>query len=130
MVFVPSRPKAGAMCGGTIMPVLLLTEDDVRRLATMEMALEAVEQGLRKMALDEAQNVPRARVQTDHAMLHSLCASIKTMGVMGAKVYATSRKHPSTFTVLLYDGRTAALQALIQADYLGQVRTGAASGVA
>src|SRR4029079_2499205 len=89
-----------------------------------------VEQGLRKMALDEAQNVPRARVQTDHAILHSMCASIKTMGVMGAKVYATSRKNPSTFTVLLYDGRTSALLALIQADYLGQVRTGAASGVA
>jgi ornithine cyclodeaminase/alanine dehydrogenase-like protein (mu-crystallin family) len=112
------------------MAVLLLTEDEVRRLATMEMALEAVEAGLRKMALDEAQNVPRARVQTDHAMLHSMSASIKTMGVMGAKVYATSRKNPATFTVALFDGRTAALLALMQADYLGQLRTGAASGVA
>jgi alanine dehydrogenase len=112
------------------MAVLLLTEDDVRRLATMDMAIEAVEAGLRKMALDEAQNVPRARVQTDHALLHSMSASIKTMGVMGAKVYATSRKHPATFTVALYDGRTAALLSLMQADYLGQVRTGAASGVA
>ena len=51
-------------------PVLFLTEEDVRRLLTMEMAVEAVEQGLRKLALDEAHNVPRARAQTDHAMLH------------------------------------------------------------
>ena len=36
------------------MGVLLLTEDDVQHLLTMDMALEAVEQGLRKMGLDEA----------------------------------------------------------------------------
>ena len=71
--------------------VLLLTEDDVRRLLTMEVALEAVEQGLRKMALDEAHNIPRARAQTDHAMLHTMGAAIKALGVMGTKAYATSR---------------------------------------
>jgi ornithine cyclodeaminase/alanine dehydrogenase-like protein (mu-crystallin family) len=109
--------------------VLLLTEDDVRRLLTMEMALEGVEQGLRKLALDEAHNIPRARAQTDHAMLHVMGAAIKGLGVMGTKVYATSRKG-SEFVVSLFDGRTGALLALIQADYLGQIRTGAASGVA
>ena len=41
----------------------------------------------------------------------------------------TSRKG-AHFHVALYDGKTGALMALIQADYLGQVRTGAASGVA
>jgi ornithine cyclodeaminase/alanine dehydrogenase-like protein (mu-crystallin family) len=112
------------------MPVLLLTEDDVRRLLTMEMALEAVEQGLRKLALDEAQNVPRSRAQTDHAILHVLSAAAKTLGVMGAKVYATSRKGPPQFHVSLFDGKTGALLCLMQADHLGQVRTGAASGVA
>ena len=40
--------------------VLLLNEDEVRRLLTMDLALEAVEQGLRKMALDEAHVIPRA----------------------------------------------------------------------
>ena len=111
------------------MPVLLLTEDDVRQLLTMEMALEAVEQGLRKLALDEAQNVPRARVQTDHARLHVMSASAKTLGVMGYKAYSTSRKE-ARFHLGLFDGKTGALLALMQADYLGQVRTGAASGVA
>jgi ornithine cyclodeaminase/alanine dehydrogenase-like protein (mu-crystallin family) len=110
--------------------VLLLTEDEVRRVLTMDMALEAVEQALRKMALDEAQNVPRARVQTDHAMLHTMSAAAKSLGIMGAKVYATSRKGQAYFHVSLFDGRTAALLCLMQADYLGQVRTGAASGVA
>jgi alanine dehydrogenase len=112
------------------MPVLLLSEDDVRRLLTMEMAIEAVEQGLRKVALDEAQNIPRARSQTDHGMLHTMSASAKTLGVMGSKVYSTSRKGQAQFLLSLFDGKTGALLCLMQADYLGQVRTGAASGVA
>jgi len=110
--------------------VLLLSEDDVRRLLTMELALEAVEQGLRKLALDEAQNMPRVRVQTDHAMLHSMSAAAKSLGFMGAKLYATSRRAPAQFHLALFDGKTGALVSLMQADYLGQMRTGAASGVA
>ncbi len=111
------------------MPLLLLSEDEVRQLLTMEMALEAVEQGLRKLALDEGVNIPRARAQTDHAMLHVMAASAKTLGVMGVKAYTTSRKG-SHFHVTLYDGKSGAPLALIQANYLGQMRTGAATGVA
>ena len=111
------------------MPVLLLTEDDVRQLLTMDMALEAVEAGLRKLALDEAQNIPRSRCQTDHAMLHVMAAAAKTLGVDGLQGL---RHQPqgAQFHVGLFDGKTGALLALMQADYLGQVRTGAASGVA
>jgi alanine dehydrogenase len=111
------------------MPVLLLTEEDVRQILTMEMALEAVEEGLRKYALDEGQNVPRSRVQTDHAMLHAMSASAKTLGVLGAKLYITSRKG-SQFHIALYDGKAGTLLAFIQADFLSQMRTGAATGVA
>jgi ornithine cyclodeaminase/alanine dehydrogenase-like protein (mu-crystallin family) len=111
------------------MAVLLLNEDDVRRLLTMDMALEAVEQGLRKMGLDEAFLVPRSRVQTDHSVLHVMGAAAKSLGVMGSKVYSTNRKG-SHFVLTLFDGKTGALLSLMQADYLGQVRTGAASGVA
>lgn len=110
--------------------VLLLNEDEVRRLLPMDLALEAVEQGLRKMALDEAHTIPRQRVVTDHSMLHVMGSAAKSLGVMGAKVYATSRKGPATFLVSLFDGKTGALLSLMQADHLGQVRTGAASGVA
>lgn len=110
--------------------ILLLTEEDVRRLLTMDMALEAVEQGLRKLALDEAMNAPRARVQTDHVMLHVMSAAAKSLGVLGAKLYSTSRKYGARFLLPLFDGKTGALVCLMQADYLGQVRTGAASGIA
>jgi ornithine cyclodeaminase/alanine dehydrogenase-like protein (mu-crystallin family) len=111
------------------MPVLLLNEDDVLQLLTMEMALEAVELALRKQALEEAQNIPRTRCQTDHAMMHLLAGSIKGFGALGYKAYCTSKKG-ANFHVGLFDGKSGELKALIQADYLGQVRTGAASGVA
>ncbi|MCI0680724.1 MAG: ornithine cyclodeaminase family protein [Gemmataceae bacterium] len=111
------------------MSILLLTEDDVRRLLTMDEAIEAVEEVLRQLALDEAQNVPRARCQTDQAMLHVMAGAAPRLGVLGCKVYGTSR-HGANFHVGLFDGATGALLALIQADYLGRVRTGAASGVA
>jgi ornithine cyclodeaminase/alanine dehydrogenase-like protein (mu-crystallin family) len=110
--------------------VLLLNEDEVRQVLTMDLALEAVEQGLRKMALDEAQNIPRARALTDHAILHVMGAAAKSLGAMGAKVYAASRKGLAKFIVPLFDGKTGELLSIMQADYLGQVRTGAASGVA
>ncbi|HEV3145543.1 MAG TPA: ornithine cyclodeaminase family protein [Gemmataceae bacterium] len=111
------------------MPVLYLTEDDVRNVLTMEMALEAVEVGLKKVALDEAVNNPRSRCQTDHAMLHIMSAAGKTLGVLGFKAYIT-HKSGARFHFHLFDGRTGEHLAWMQADYLGQVRTGAASGVA
>src|SRR3954453_24113749 len=86
--------------------VLLLNEGEVRRLLTMDLALEAVEQGLRKMALDEAHVIPRHRAVTDHAMLHLMGATAKSLGVMGSKVYSTSRKGPPQFIVSLFDGKT------------------------
>jgi ornithine cyclodeaminase/alanine dehydrogenase-like protein (mu-crystallin family) len=111
------------------MPVLHLTEDEVRGLLTMDMAIEAVETALRKMALEEAFNVPRSRCQTDHTMLHVLPAAAKTLGVIGFKAYITSRTG-TRFDVTIYDGKTGEMLALMQADWLGQMRTGAASAVA
>jgi alanine dehydrogenase len=122
LILHPSREEV-------VMSILLLTEEEVRQVLTMDLALEAVEGGLRRLALDEGQNVPRSRVQTDHAMLHVMSASAKTLGVLGAKLYITSKKS-AHFHVALYDAKTAIMLALIQADYLGQMRTGAASGVA
>jgi ornithine cyclodeaminase/alanine dehydrogenase-like protein (mu-crystallin family) len=111
------------------MPVLHLSEDEVRGLLTMETAIEAVEAGLRKMALEEAFNVPRARCQTDHVMLHVLPAAAKTLGVIGFKAYTTSRTG-ARFRVTIFDGKTGDMLSILEADHLGQVRTGAASAVA
>jgi ornithine cyclodeaminase/alanine dehydrogenase-like protein (mu-crystallin family) len=111
------------------MNVLYLTEADVRSLLTMDLALEAVESAFRKISLDEAVNLPRQRCQTDHVMLHVLPAAAKTLGAIGFKVYTTGR-FPATFHVHLFDPKQGGPTAILEADYLGQVRTGAASGAA
>jgi ornithine cyclodeaminase/alanine dehydrogenase-like protein (mu-crystallin family) len=111
------------------MAVLHLTEDEVRGLLTMDMAIESVETAFRKMALEEAFNVPRSRCQTDHTMLHVLPAAAKTLGVIGFKAYITTRTG-TRFHVTIYDGKTGEMLSIMQADLLGQMRTGAASAVA
>src|SRR5688572_22324078 len=110
------------------MPVLYLTEAEVGRLLTMELALDAVAAAFRKMGCDEADNVPRRRCQTDQVVLHVLPAAAKTLGAIGYKAYTTS-KHGPKFHVTLFDPKTGAMSALLEADLLGQFRTGAASGV-
>lgn len=110
------------------MPVLYLTEGDVAPLLTMDLALSAVEAAFRKVGIDEAVNVPRQRCQTDLVMLHVLPAAAKTLGVLGFKAYTTS-KTGAKFHVTLFDAKTGEMTAIIEADALGQYRTGAASGV-
>jgi ornithine cyclodeaminase/alanine dehydrogenase len=111
------------------MPALFLTESDVRELLTMELAIEAVEDGFRRLAAGEAMNVPRRRARTSDVVLHTMSAGCSAYGLVGFKAYTTSR-HGNRFHVVLYNGSTGAMVAVIEADWLGRVRTGAASGVA
>src|SRR5258708_32476145 len=106
------------------MPVLYLTEEDVRQVLTMDLALEAVESGLKKLSLDEAVNIPRSRCQTDHAMLHVMSAAGKTLAALGFKAYVTT-KRVAKFHFHLFDGKTWQHLSWMEADYLGQMRTGA-----
>jgi ornithine cyclodeaminase/alanine dehydrogenase-like protein (mu-crystallin family) len=107
----------------------LLREADVENLLTMDMALDAVEDALRQMARGRTMNNPRTHVNTLDGSLAIMSAAMLDNGVMGLKAY-TVFKAGARFVVLLYDGRTGGLLALIEANKLGQMRTGAASGVA
>jgi len=111
------------------MPVLYLTEADVARVLTMDLALDAVSIAFRKLALEEAVNIPRQRCQTDQVMLHVLPAAAKTLGAIGFKAYTTS-KQGAQFQVVLFDPKHGGISALLEADLIGQFRTGAASGIA
>ncbi len=62
-------------------------------------------------------------------MLHLMGAADSESGYLGCKAYATSREG-AHFFVLLFDASSGKPLAIIEADYLGQMRTGAASGVA
>lgn len=106
---------------------LYLTEEDVAGLLTMEMALDAVEGVFRRQAAGTATNEPRRRVRTRGTTLHVMSGADD--GWLGLKSYTVGR-NGARFFVNLYDGVSGELVALIEADKLGQMRTGAASGVA
>ncbi|UCV19697.1 ornithine cyclodeaminase family protein [Ferribacterium limneticum] len=108
---------------------LFLSENDVKNLLTVEMALEAVESAHRDLASGQAIDTPRARSRLPQTVLHILQGALPAQGVIGYKAY-TSNKSGNRFLVHLFDAATGRLKAVIEADYLGMIRTGAASGVA
>ena len=114
----------------TLLPVpLYLTEADVEALLTMEDALEAVEGSFRRQAEGVVENRPRYRLRLEGGLLAVMAASDLGLGVAGVKTYAAGRGCAS-FVFSLFDASSQELLAVIEADRLGRLRTGAASGVA
>jgi len=111
------------------MPAIYLTEDDVRELLDVAQAIPLVETAFRSLAEGKASNVPRARAFAKGIALHAMSAAAEYLGYVGWKVYTTTRR-AARFHVGLSEIASGELVALIEADYLGQVRTGSASGVA
>ena len=109
---------------------LFLTEDDVDSLLTMDAAIEALEDGFRHQAVGKASNSPRRRIRMGGGMLHFMAAADRSTGVTGMKWYGGFGPGGSRFHVQLSDSETGELLAVMEANRLGQVRTGAASGVA
>jgi len=111
------------------MTAIYLTEADVTQLLNISLAIDAVEEAFRRLAAGEASNVPRQRAQSPGIVLHSMSAAAPWLGLAGWKCYTTTRSG-ARFLVGLYDSETGALAALVEADRLGQLRTGAATAVA
>lgn len=109
---------------------LLLTEEDVKSILTMPMALEAVETSLRRLADGSAVCHSRQRLRmAGKGFLHYMAAADSTGGYMGLKIYSVSPSG-ARFLVPLMNAQSGEMLSLIEANYLGQVRTGAASGLA
>lgn len=108
---------------------LYLTEDDVRQVLTPEMAFAAVESAHRDLAQGEALDTPRQRSRLPQTVLHILQGALPAQGVLGYKAY-TSNRSGNRFLVHLFDATSGSQLAIIEADLLGMMRTGAASGVA
>ena len=109
---------------------LYLAESDVERLLDMDGAIAAVEASLVHQADGEAMNSPRRRLDSaPDAHLSAMMAADNAIGAMGFKAYSAARG-AYRFHVFLYDSRTGEHLAILEANRLGQLRTGAASGVA
>ncbi|HEY6328853.1 MAG TPA: ornithine cyclodeaminase family protein [Blastocatellia bacterium] len=108
---------------------MILTEAQVTELLDIQTAIAAVEEVVRDQAVGLATNRPRQRVFGTGSLLHVMAGSDKRLGVYGFKAYSTA-KTKTRFLVMLYDSASGELLAMMEADRLGQMRTGAASGVA
>ena len=119
---------------------LILREADVRAVLTMGDTMRVLEAAFRRAAAGEARNQPRRRVALPEGrgVLHVLPAYTPGTpghpeedgpGLVGLKSYAAVGGKVR-FLVQLFSGDDGRLLALIEADLLGQMRTGGASGVA
>jgi len=108
---------------------LYLSEADVGGLLSPADAIQAVEGSFRRLAADEVDNHPRHRHQLDGGVLAVMSAVDSGIGLGGVKTYAVSGQG-IRFVVVLFDLRTSEVAGVIEADKLGQLRTGAASGIA
>src|SRR5207302_2894974 len=112
-----------------VLMTLHLSEDDVVALLSPADAVEAIEACFRRMANGSVENRPRYRLGLEEGTLAVMAASDLELGVAGSKTYAafsSGVRH----AVLLFRADRPELAAVIDADKLGRLRTGAASGVA
>ena len=106
-----------------------LTEAEVESLLGPADALAAVEGCFRRLAAGEIENRPRERLRLDDGVFAVMAAVDRGLKLAGLKSYAWL-PGGTPFVVVLFDTEAAVLAAVIEADKLGQLRTGAASGVA
>ena len=96
----------------------------------MPEAIRLMRETFEQLRSGAALNQPRRRLMLPTGtILHSLAGAWGKY--LGTKVYATNARHGKAyFFFLLFDAETALPLAHMEANYLGQIRTGAASGYA
>jgi alanine dehydrogenase len=108
---------------------LLLSETDVQDLLSPAAAVEAIEASFRRMATGGVHIAPRRRLELEEGRLADMAASDLELGYAGVKSYA-GFADGAAFVVTLFSTERPELVAVVEADWLGRLRTGAASGVA
>lgn len=111
-----------------------LSEADVRSLVSMPLALEAVQAAFTSLGSCRGANIPRDRlfpgIDPAHpTSLQVMSGSLPEYDAMGLKVYSTAAVG-ARFLVLVYRASTGELRGIVEADWLGRFRTGAATGFA
>src|SRR5436309_1377131 len=106
-----------------------ITEAEVREHLPMRDAVRLMRDTFAALRAGTAQNQPRRRlILPTGAVLHSMAGAYGKY--FGTKVYSTHPKYGANFFFLLFDAETAKPLAQFEANHVGQIRTGAASGYA
>jgi alanine dehydrogenase len=107
-----------------------LSDADVQEFLPMHTCIDVLERTFKDAADGLSENRPRQHLSLPNGGFHRVMAGAAYgANAFGLKSYASVGRGPR-YLVLLYDASTADLLALVEAKYLGQVRTGAAAAVA
>jgi alanine dehydrogenase len=105
------------------------TESDVQELLPITEAIRLMRLAFEALKIGRANNQPRRRLILESgSVLHSMAGAVGNY--FGTKFYSTNPRYGAYFYFFLYDAKTAQPLAMMEANYLGQIRTGAASGYA
>ena len=107
---------------------IYLTEADVGRLVTVKDAIATLEELFATWGQPSTVNLPRQRARLPGGAFNLMGAAYGAKAVHGLKAYAGLKG--AQFHMLLYSSLDGRLKAMIEADLFGQMRTGAASGLA
>jgi ornithine cyclodeaminase/alanine dehydrogenase-like protein (mu-crystallin family) len=109
--------------------MIQVTESQVRELLSIEQCVRIMRQTFSALRHGTASNQPRRRIYLDNgSTLHSMGGVYGRY--FGTKFYSSNPKHGAYFFFFLFDSETARPLAQFEANYLGQIRTGAVSGYA
>lgn len=108
---------------------LFLKDEDVAQCVDMDAMIEAIESMQHQYGDGQAHNMTRRKIIAESGMLSVMGGGLFHQGLLGVKTY-TVVKGAYSFQVSLYDANTGKLLLYTQANRLGQLRTGATSGVA
>jgi alanine dehydrogenase len=106
---------------------LFLTDAQIAGLVSVRDAIDVLEKAFGQQSAGQATNTPRQRLAAEGSFLHMLAGAVP--GYFGYKAYATGHG-TAQFKFFLFDSSTCDLLAVMEADRLGQTRTGAATGLA
>jgi alanine dehydrogenase len=109
--------------------MIQITEQQVRDALSMKQAVSLMRDTFTALREGKATNQARRRiVLPTGSTLHSMGGTWNKY--FGTKFYSTNPKHGAHFFFFLFDAETAKPLAQFEANWLGQIRTGAASGYA
>ena len=110
---------------------IIITEDQVKEILSVDTTVDLLEEAMKSISSGKGFNSPRKRLPTSYngGNLHFMAASWPEKGIAGHKSYVVT-KGKASFVVILYSTEGEGMLAVIEANLLGQIRTGAASGLA
>lgn len=108
---------------------LFLRDEEVNQCVSINEMLDAIESMQCHFGKGEAYNLPRRKIIASGGLLAVMGGGLFYDGVLGVKTY-TVVKGQYSFQVSLYDADTGKLLCYTQANRLGQLRTGATTGIA